>query len=91
MQTAFELVYPFACLIAAIMLPVMVTPWMPDKPRKAKAAKAKRTVRKYKKPKNKNQKWFKAPKLTIQQQAAIEPYRLGGSRFAVSAGGGVPL
>ena len=86
----FEIVYPFACLMAAIMLPVMITPWMPDRARKVKPIKQK-ARRKVKKHKTKKQKaWYKAPKLSPQQQAAIERYRLGGNRSQTEIGGVIP-
>lgn len=86
----FELVYPFAWLMAAILLPVMITT-PPQRERVVRRPKP-QTIRKAKKNKKtkKAKGWYKAPALTPQQQAAIERYRLGGNRSTENLGGWIP-
>lgn len=85
----FELVYPFAWLMAAILLPVMITT-PPQRERVVRRQKTK-TIRKAKKSKTKAKGWYKTPALTPQQQAAIERYRLGGNRSQIEIGGVIPI
>lgn len=86
----FELVYPFACLMAAILLPMMVTT-PPQRERVVRRPKP-QAIRKAKKNKTKKANgWYKAPALTPQQQAAIERYRLGGNRSQIEIGGVIPI
>ncbi len=89
-HATFEAVYPLACLFAAIVLPVSITTsalGRTDKQtvvRKSKHTKGRTGKRTKKMRTAKKQKAYKAPKLSAEQQAAIEPYRLGGNRFTIS-------
>ena len=74
--------------MAAILLPVMITT-PPQRERVVRRPKTK-TIRKTKKSKTKAKGWYKAPALTPQHQAAIEPYRLGGNRSTENLGGWIP-
>ena len=74
--------------MAAILLPVMITT-PPQRERVVRRQKTK-TIRKTKKSKTKAKGWYKAPALTPQHQAAIEPYRLGGNRSTENLGGWIP-
>ena len=75
--------------MAAILLPVMITT-PPQRERVVRRPKP-QTIRKAKKNKKTKAKgWYKAPALTPQHQAAIEPYRLGGNRSTENLGGWIP-